>query len=88
MITRHRTTVVGKCPHGCADVYEAEFEIADRVITVESIQSEIDAATAEPIYQESLTQRLADRVGCVVTTTGTHGRFLTTCRAEPGGGVS
>lgn len=83
MKTVHRTTIVGKCPHGCPDVYSAEFHVVDRVITVESIQAEIDAATKEPVYQEDLTQRLANRVGCNVVTLGTHGRFETECRAEP-----
>lgn len=82
MKTVHRTTIVGKCPHGCPDVYSAEFHVVDRVITVESIQAEIDAATAEPVYQETLTQRLANAVGCNVVTLGTHGRFETECRAE------
>lgn len=83
MKTVHRTTIVGKCPHGCPDVYSAEFHIADRIITVESIQAEIDAATKEPVYQEDLTQRLANRVGCNVATVGSHGQFETECRAEP-----
>ena len=81
--TVHRTTIVGKCPHGCADVYEAEFHVENRVITVESIQAEIDRATQEPIYQESLTQTLADRLGWQGVTSGMHGRFGTECRAEP-----
>ncbi len=81
--TVHRTTIVGKCPHGCPDVYEAEFHIENRVVTVESIQAEIDRATEAPIYQESLTQTLADRIGCPVVTSGAHGRFMTECRAVP-----
>lgn len=64
-------------------MYEAEFHVPDVVVTVETIQAEIDAATAEPIYQEHLTQRLANRIGCNVVTVGTHGRFETECRAEP-----
>jgi hypothetical protein len=79
----HRTTIVGKCPHGCADVYEAEFAASGRVVRVEDIQAVIDAVTAEPCYQEHLTQVLANLTGCVVSTVGEHGRFATTCRAEP-----
>jgi hypothetical protein len=73
MQTIHRTTIVGKCPHGCPDLYAAEFHVEDRVIMVEDIQAAID----------DLTQALADRLSCVVETRGVHGRFLTECRAEP-----
>jgi hypothetical protein len=80
--TTHETTIVGKCPHGCPDVYEAEFIITgEAVVTVESIQAAIDRHTAEPAYQEDLTRRLALAVGCRVRTVGCHGRFLTTCEA-------
>jgi hypothetical protein len=85
LATVHRTTIVGRCPHGCADVYEAEFHVSGRVLIVEAIQEAIDAATAEPIYQEALTQRLADRLDCAVVTRGAHGKFLSECRAEPEG---
>lgn len=81
--TAHQTTIVSRCPHGGIDVYTAEFRVEDRILTVEAIQAEIDQAAQSPIYQEALTQRLADRLGCVVITTGTHGRFRTECRAEP-----
>lgn len=87
--TIHRTTIVGKCPHGCADVYEAEFHVENRIVTVETILSEIVLVTREPIYQESLTQMLADHLGCHVVTVGVHGQFTTECRADPdraGGG--
>lgn len=82
MLTIHKTTIVGKCPHGCPDVYQATFQ-TNRLIPVETIQAEINKATAEPIYQETLTQLLADRVGCIVTTIGDHGGFRTECIAEP-----
>jgi hypothetical protein len=83
MTTTHKTVIVGRCPHGCHDVYEAEFTIVgESVVTVESIQESIDRLTAEPVYQEDLTRRLAAAVGCRVRTVGTHGRFLTTCEAE------
>ena len=81
--TVHRTTIVGECPRGGTDVYEVEFHVDNLVITVESIQAEIDRATQEPIYQESLTQTLADRLDCQVVTSGRHGRFVTESRADP-----
>jgi len=82
MTTTHKTTIVGRCPHGCPDVYEAEFTVdGTAVVTVESIQSHIDRLTAEPVYQEDLTRKLAAATGCRVRTVGSHGRFLTTCEA-------
>lgn len=84
MTTTHRTTIVGRCPHGCPDVYEAEFTAAgEAVVRVEDIQAAIDRLTAEPVYQEDLTRRLAAATGCRVRTVGSHGRFVTTCEAAP-----
>lgn len=81
--TIHRTTIVGKCPHGCPDIYAAEFHVGGNLVTVERIQDAIDHYTSEPIYQEDLTQRLADALACSVVTVGAHGRFETTCNAMP-----
>ncbi len=83
MKTIHRTTIIAKCPHGGPDVYEAEFIIIDKMITVEFIQGKIDMLTDSGIYQEKLTQKLADLVGCDVVTKGTHKRFSTECSASP-----
>lgn len=83
MKTIHRTIIVAKGPHLATDVYNAEFHVDNQTITVEDIQLEIDEVTAEPIYQEQLTQKLADGLGCVVVTYGTHSKFFTTCTAEP-----
>jgi len=83
MMVIHKTMIVGKCPHGCADLYQAEFRVRNRVIPVERIQEEIDAATKEPIYQEDLTQALADSLGCEVQLEGVHGRFNSISSATP-----
>jgi|APGre2960657404_1045060.scaffolds.fasta_scaffold48272_5 hypothetical protein len=82
MTTIHRTTVVGQCPLGCADIYEVEFHVANKTIPVETIQAEIDKATQSPIYQEDLTSRLASALRCTVVTRGTHSRFRTECSAS------
>lgn len=84
MKTIHRTTIVGSCPLGCVDVYTAEFHVTGGVLPVEQIQEAINAETKEPVYQENLTKRLADRLGVTVVTFGTHSRFQTECRVEPG----
>lgn len=81
--TIHRTVIVAKCPHGGPDVYEAEFHIQDKIVTVEFIQGQIDRLTDSGIYQEKLTQKLADMIGCEVVTKGTHKRFTTECTAGP-----
>lgn len=83
--TVHATTIAGKCPLGCADLYHAEFRVSGpAVLPVESIDAAIAELTEVPTYQEDLTRRLAERLGCEVVTRGTHGRFATECRAVPG----
>ena len=44
-MTTHTTTITGKCPHGCPDVYEATFETT-RVIPVEVIAAAVACFTA------------------------------------------
>lgn len=82
METVHKTMIVAKCPQGATDVYEAEFHTGDRVILVEKILFEIARVTEKAIYQENLTQDLADRIGCKVVTRGRHGVFATECTAK------
>ncbi len=83
MQTVHRTTIIGKCPLGCDDLYDAEFHVTNTFIEVGDIFDAIKEATEEPIYQEALTQILADNIGCKVITKGRHMQFETTCEAEP-----
>jgi len=75
-MTTHTTTITGKCPHGCPDVYEATFEVG-RLIPVEVIQAAIDCYTMGPVYQEDLTRKLAECLRCKVTLKGTHSKFGT-----------
>lgn len=80
--TIHRTTIVAQCPHGGVDVYQAEFHAEGRTVTVESIQTVIDAVVRNPGYQEDLTRQLAQTLNCKVVTLGSHGRFQTECHAD------
>jgi len=80
VIATHSTTITGKCPHGCEDIYKATFR-AVRLIPVEVIEAAIKALTHTPIYQESLTRALADVLVCEVTMIGDHGSFTTTTTA-------
>lgn len=73
----HATTITGKCPHGCPDVYEATFEV-ERLIPVEVIETAVKCYTLAPVYQEDLTRKLADCLQCRVTLKGSHGGFITT----------
>lgn len=83
MPTTHTTTITGKCPHGCPDVYEATFETG-RLIPVEVIQAAIACYTHGPVYQEDLTRKLADCLRCRVTLVGSHQAFKTvTIEGEP-----
>ncbi len=81
--TTHKTTIVGKCPHGCDDVYEASFIVEGRVLRVEDIDAAIIGCTKEPIYQETLGQALADILECKVVLEGKHGRFETLSISDP-----
>lgn len=83
MKTVHRTSIASRCPHGGGDAYQAEFHVEGRLLAVEIIQAAIEEATREPVYQEVLTQMLANRLHCIVVTLGVHGRFQTECTAEP-----
>lgn len=73
----HTTTITGKCPHGCPDVYEATFQTR-RLIPVEVIQAAITCYTMGPVYQEDLTRKLAECLLVKVTLKGSHGAFTTT----------
>jgi hypothetical protein len=82
-MTTHKTTIVGKCPKGCDDLYDATFTVFGRVIEVELIDEAIRQATEKPIYQEALGTYLAERLGCTVALVGRHGRFLTESVSNP-----
>lgn len=88
MTTVHRTQIVGKCPRGHVDVYDAEFTVIgygaiSRVLWVEEIQKQIEILTADKTTQEQLTYNLAVNLDCHVRTVGTHSRFKTACAADP-----
>ena len=67
----HRITIIGQCPKGCSDIYQAEFH-TNQTIMVEDIGRSISLATKTALTQEELTQRLADLTDCRVVTHGTH----------------
>lgn len=82
MKATHVLSAIAPCPSGLQehDYYRIEVE-ADRMIRVEEIEAAVDELTTEPVFQEDLTEALADRLGAVVRTLGKHNKTLTEVEA-------
>jgi hypothetical protein len=79
----YRTEIAAICPvDGSRDIYRVTIR-SDWLIPVEEILATIAAATGDPVYQENLTQTLADEIGAKVITTGRHSGVETRCTAWP-----
>lgn len=77
MIT-HETKVFGRCPvDGKVDSYDVTITTR-RFIKVEDILATIDEIQS-PVFQEAMTQLLADKLGCNVRSVGYHTGVKTTC---------
>jgi hypothetical protein len=77
MIAKYSLTAYAKCPaNGAKDIYRVTFTV-NRMIQVE----ELVAACAEykdiAIFQEELTEKLAEKFSCSVRTIGHHGTVQT-----------
>jgi hypothetical protein len=84
MIVTHRLEIRATCPvDQSPDVYQATITTR-RLIPVESILAQIDTLTAEPIFQEELTLRLAAAIGAEVRTLGQHSGVTTEVVAGAG----
>lgn len=80
--TRHRLKIVALCPvNDSHDIYEVEV-VTDAVLPVEEILDAVAELTRQPIYQETLTEELADRLKATVTSYGSHSGVRTVCVAE------
>lgn len=76
----HELTIHGRCPVDDAiDTYEVTVEAA-RVVKIEDILAAVEALP-QPAFQEDITQKLAAKLGCRVTTVGFHSGVKTTCRS-------
>ncbi len=81
MKVKHCLDIQAKCPaNGATDTYRMTV-VVDRLVMVEDILAAVEKVTAEPIYQEHLTVKLAHELGAHVSTSGTHGKVFTECEA-------
>jgi GTP cyclohydrolase I len=84
--TRHHIVIRSTCPvDHTSDQYDAYVYVNSQVLACEEVAAAVEALTQEPVFQERLTQDLADRLGCRVKTKGRHvaGGIETTCVCEP-----
>jgi hypothetical protein len=84
MQVKHLEIIHARCPMEPAvfDYYEVAVE-ADRTIDVESIRAALVHVAGEIIFQEALTQRLADAINAKVTTSGLHRTTRTEVACTP-----
>jgi hypothetical protein len=86
MRVKHRIVIHAVCPVNQAeDHYDCTVAVRDRVLTCEEVIGCVDELTKEPIFQEHLTQKLADCLRARVKTVGAHadGRVKTTVVCRP-----
>lgn len=86
MIAEHTLTIVAACPvNDGRDVYEATFRL-NRLVKVEDLQVLVEDYNGTRIFQEELTQELADHMRCEVETRGMHGnvRSRVVCKPKRG----
>lgn len=73
MKVTHEFELQAKCPvDDSRDIYHCSIEIGRMLKCEEIIESARRIATAEAIFQEDLTQAIANRIGGKTTTVGLH----------------
>jgi hypothetical protein len=78
MMVTHEVQVYGRCPvDDKSDSYDVTVTTM-KIIKVEDIIAAIDAIQW-PVFQEEMTQQLADNLGCRVRSVGYHSGIKTTC---------
>ena len=78
MMITHEVKVYGYCPvDGKGDSYDVTISTM-RLLKVEDILSAINGLNW-PLFQETMTQQLADVLGCHVRSVGYHSGIKTTC---------
>lgn len=72
MLVEHTLTVCAKCPvNGLQDVYEVTFRL-NRLIKVEELLEKTKEYKNNTLFQEELTQQLANHFECEVESKGSH----------------
>ena len=84
MKVEYQLTATAICPvdGNRRDVYELRVA-ADHMIPVEEILAAASAFSDRAVFQEDLTQQLADRLDARVVTAGDHSGVATRCVARP-----
>lgn len=83
MLVEHTLTVCARCPvNELRDVYEVTFRL-NRLIKVEELLTITGEYSGKKIFQEELTQAMADRLQCIVESRGTHSGVKTKVICEP-----
>jgi hypothetical protein len=86
MKTRHHIVIRASCPvDNTEDRYDTFVYVNGRVLKCEEIAAAAEELTREPVFQEQLTQLLANKFCCKVKTRDRHraGGIETVCVCEP-----
>ena len=79
MLVNHTLTASALCPvNGARDVYEVTLQLTG-LVHVETIIAKIADFAPLRMYQEDLTQALADAFNCTVESVGFHSGVKTRC---------
>lgn len=85
MLVEHTLTMQAKCPvNNLPDVYEVTFRM-NKVMQVEILLAHCAALNGVKLFQEEITQSLADRFECEVESFGVHSNVKTrvVCKPQP-----
>lgn len=81
MRVEHKLNASGRCPvDGAIDSYKIVVRV-QRVLKVEDILAAVQKNTAEPVFQERLTETLSAELDAEVETICIHSGVETTCVA-------
>ena len=77
----HTLSVLARCPvNESRDVYETTFRL-DKLVKVETLIEQCRGFQDKKLFQEELTELLAQAFGCEVETRGIHSGVKTVCVA-------
>lgn len=85
MKVEHTLTMQAKCPaNEATDVYDVTFRM-DKILQVEILIGHVGQMRGVKLFQEEITQSLADRFECEVESVGMHSGVKTrvVCQPQP-----